>query len=76
MRAAVIAVAAENEFFTVWTEHREGVEAFVATDLFHILSLEVAEIHIEWKTSFIFMIAAKDKMLAIGREIRCPVGLL
>ena len=74
-RTAIVAVAAENDLLSVRTEHRKGIEAFIMTDLFDVLSIKVAQIHVERETSFIFMIAAEDDVLSVGREIRSPVGL-
>ena len=76
MRAPIIPVAAKNKFLSIGTEHRKGVETLIPADLFDILAIEIAEIHVEWKSSFVFVVAAKNDMLAIGSKVRRPVGLL
>jgi hypothetical protein len=72
--ASVIAVAAENDFLPVGTEHGKGIKAVVMADLFHLLFVPAQYIHIKWESSFVRMVAAKHDP-PVRQKIGRPVGL-
>ena len=74
MGSAIVAVAAEDDLFTIRAEHGKCVEAFIARNLLKAGAILVDGIHIKWKAALVFMVAAKND-LTTGSEIRCPVCL-
>ncbi len=65
MCTAIIPVATENYFFAIPAEHWECIKTFIAAYLLQSFSVDIGNIHVEGKTSFVFMIAAKNYMLPV-----------
>src|SRR5436190_8501382 len=74
MCAAIISVAAEDDFFTIITKHWKSIKTLIATDFFNSSSIRVHNIHVKRKASFVFVIAAEYNS-SVGQKIRRPIGL-
>src|SRR5215213_6077084 len=53
--AAVVPVAAKNNFLSVRAEHGEGIEAFVTADLYDIASISIHHIHVKREAALVLM---------------------
>src|SRR5688500_432110 len=59
-RAAIVAVAGENDLLSVRAEHGEGIKTAVAAHFFQPASVRVHCIHIERKAAAVLVVAAED----------------
>src|SRR6266487_4926960 len=75
MTTTIIAVRGEHYFFSVMAEHGECIKTFVTAYLLKATAIKVYKIHIERKTTFVFMIAAENNILSIRCKVGCPVSL-
>ena len=74
MSAAVIAVAAEQYSLTIVTKHGKSIKTIVTGDLFNVTAVRIHDVHMKRKTSFVFMITAKNYS-AIRQKVWRPVSL-
>ena len=74
MSAPVISVAAEKDLFTIRAKHGERIEAIIPAYLFKPMAADICEIHVERKTSCVFMVTAKNDVISIGSKTGGPIG--
>jgi hypothetical protein len=75
MRAAIIPVAAENNFLSIGRKHSKGIEDFFMAYFLQVASIFINRIQVEGKPSLIFLVAGKYDAFAIGKKSRSPIRL-
>jgi hypothetical protein len=58
--AAVVAVTAEDDLPAVGAEHGKRIKRFVVADFLRTGAVRFQDVHIKWKATLVFVVAAKD----------------
>ena len=74
MGTPIVSVAGEHDLPPIITKHGECIKTFIATNFPDITPIGIHCIHVERKSSFVFMVAAEDDP-SIGQKVRRPIGL-
>ena len=64
--AAVVAVAAEYNLFTIRAEHGKRIKTFVAANFLQIASIFINGVKIKRVTAFVFLVRSKDDAFTVG----------